>query len=49
MIGDPLPYGIEPNRRMLEAVIRHSRQQGIITRPLAVEDLFPPNTHRLVA
>ena len=39
--GDPLPYGIEPNRQMLEAVIRQSLEQGIITTPLTVEELFP--------
>ena len=39
--GDPLPYGIEPNRQMLEAVIRQSLEQGIITRPMTVEELFP--------
>jgi 4,5-dihydroxyphthalate decarboxylase len=39
--GDPLPYGVEPNRQMLEAVIRHCLEQGIITRPLTVEELFP--------
>lgn len=49
MTGDPLPYGIEPNRRMLEAVIRHGLEQGIISRPVAVEELFPPNTHELTA
>ena len=41
--GDPLPYGIEPNRRMLEDVIQHSVEQGIITRPFTVEELFPHN------
>jgi 4,5-dihydroxyphthalate decarboxylase len=49
MIGDPLPYGIEPNRRMLEAVVQHALDQGIISRPVAVEDLFPLNTHALTA
>ena len=39
--GDPLPYGVEPNRQMLEAVIRQSLEQGIITRPVTVEELFP--------
>ena len=39
--GDPLPYGIEPNRQMLEAVIRQSLEQGSITRPMTVEELFP--------
>jgi 4,5-dihydroxyphthalate decarboxylase len=39
--GDPLPYGVEPNRQMLEAVIRHSLEQGIIKKPFTVEELFP--------
>ena len=29
-IGDPLPYGVEPNRRMLEAIVQHDYEQGII-------------------
>lgn len=45
--GDPLPYGIEPNRPMLEAVIRHSVTQGILAEPLEVDDLFAPGTHQL--
>jgi ABC-type nitrate/sulfonate/bicarbonate transport system substrate-binding protein len=47
--GDPLPYGIEPNRRSLEAIVRHSVEQGILSRPVAIEDLFPPNTRTLRA
>jgi 4,5-dihydroxyphthalate decarboxylase len=47
--GDPLPYGIEPNRRMLDAVIRYSLEQGIISRPVTSEELFPANTHALTA
>lgn len=46
--GDPLPYGIAPNRKVLEELIQHALAQGIITRPVAVEELFPRNTHRLV-
>ncbi len=46
--GDPLPYGIGPNRHVLEELIRHSLAQGIITRPVAVADLFAPGTHGLV-
>ena len=46
--GDPLPYGIEPNRRVLEELIRHSVTQGIIPRPVAVEELFAAGTHALV-
>jgi 4,5-dihydroxyphthalate decarboxylase len=47
LIGDPLPYGVEPNRGVLEAVIRHAVTQGIISRPVEVEALFPPSTHSL--
>lgn len=49
MTGDPLPYGIASNRRMLEAVVQYAAEQGIIPRPVAVEDLFPINTHALTA
>jgi 4,5-dihydroxyphthalate decarboxylase len=47
--GDPLPYGIEPNRRMLEQLVSHSLTQGIITKPVAVEELFARTTHGLAA
>jgi hypothetical protein len=47
--GDPLPYGIEPNRKMLEAVIRYSVEQGILRRPFTLEELFPENTRDLRA
>ena len=46
--GDPLPYGIEPNRQALEAIVRHSVEQGILARPVAVEELFPQNTRALI-
>ncbi|HEY4999903.1 MAG TPA: ABC transporter substrate-binding protein, partial [Usitatibacter sp.] len=45
---DPLPYGIEPNRAMLEEVVASALEQGIITRPVALEELFPKSTHSLV-
>lgn len=40
--GDPLPYGIEPNRKVLEAVVQYAVEQGIISRPVPVEGLFVP-------
>jgi 4,5-dihydroxyphthalate decarboxylase len=49
MTGDPLPYGIAPNRPMLDAFIRYALEQGIISRPVPVEELFPPNTQGLTA
>ena len=46
---DPLPYGIEPNRATLEEVIESALEQKIVTKRVTVEDLFPRNTHHLVA
>jgi 4,5-dihydroxyphthalate decarboxylase len=45
---DPLPYGIEPNRQMLEELTSHCLTQGIITRKVAIDDLFAPATRKLV-
>jgi len=46
--GDPLPYGIAPNRREIEAVIRYSVEQGILPTPFSVEDVFAKGTLDLV-
>ncbi len=47
--GDPLPYGIESNRQALEAIVQHSVEQGILARPVPIEELFPRNTRALTA
>jgi 4,5-dihydroxyphthalate decarboxylase len=49
VVGDPLPYGVAPNRRMLETVMQYAVEQGIIARPIAIEELFPASTHALTA
>jgi 4,5-dihydroxyphthalate decarboxylase len=49
MIGDPLPYGIEPNRKTLEAVVQYAVEQRILSRPVAVEELFEQTTRTLFA
>jgi 4,5-dihydroxyphthalate decarboxylase len=46
--GDPLPYGIEPNRRVLEELVASAHEQGILARRVAIEDLFARATHELV-
>jgi len=46
--GDPLPYGIEPNRRTLEELVSSAREQGILARAPAIEDLFARGTRDLV-
>ena len=42
--GDPLPYGIAPNRQVIEELIQHLVTQRIIDRPVAVESLFAKGT-----
>lgn len=42
--ADPLPYGIEPNRAMLEELIGHAVAQQILTRPVAVDEIFASAT-----
>ncbi len=46
--GDPLPYGIAPNRKVIEELMRHAISQGIITRSVPLESLFAAGTHDLV-
>jgi len=47
--GDPVPYGIEPNRQMLESIVQYSVEQGILSRPFGIEELFAPGTRDLTA
>ncbi|HEX5280740.1 MAG TPA: hypothetical protein VFW28_11745 [Micropepsaceae bacterium] len=47
--GDPLAYGIEANRKVIEELIGHAVTQKIIERPFAVEELFAPGTQHLLA
>lgn len=46
--GDPLPYGLEPNRRVLEELVRTAVDQRILQRPVALETVFDPATLDLV-
>ena len=46
--SDPLPYGIAPNRNVIEELIRHALTQGIITKPVMADELFAPSTRTLV-
>jgi len=46
--GDPLPYGIAPNRGPLGELVGSAKEQGIISRAFALEELFAPATHALV-
>ncbi len=46
--ADPLPYGLAPNRKMMEMVIRLAGEQGIVAHPHTVDELFARGTHELV-
>ena len=46
--GDPLPYGIAPNRRVLDELISHALTQGIISKPVTADELFAPGTRELM-
>lgn len=46
--AEPLPYGIEPNRQVLEALISHAVAQGILTRKPDITSLFASSTLDLV-
>jgi 4,5-dihydroxyphthalate decarboxylase len=47
--GDPLPYGIAPNRRVLESLISHATAQKILKKPVELEELFAEETRGLSA
>jgi 4,5-dihydroxyphthalate decarboxylase len=38
---DYFPYGIEPNRKTLEAFLKWAHEQGVCKRRLTVDELFP--------
>jgi 4,5-dihydroxyphthalate decarboxylase len=40
--GDCWPYGVEPNRPTLEALVTYMVEQGLIGEPIPIEKLFVP-------
>ncbi len=41
---DPFPQGLRENRHDLETMLRFAQQQGMLERPLTVDNLFTENT-----
>jgi 4,5-dihydroxyphthalate decarboxylase len=39
--ADPFPYGLEPNRKTLDAFCRFAHAQGVTAKKLSPDDLFP--------
>jgi 4,5-dihydroxyphthalate decarboxylase len=49
LFGDDIwPYGIEPNRKTLDAFLQYAFEQGVCHRRLAPEDLFATQVQRTV-
>lgn len=42
--ADPLPYGLEANHAVLEQLMANATAQGILTKPVALEDIFAAET-----
>jgi 4,5-dihydroxyphthalate decarboxylase len=42
VVGDPFPFGIEKNRKALEAITQFALDQKMVPRKFAVEELFAP-------
>jgi len=42
VVGDPFPFGIEKNRKALEAIAQFALDQHMVPRKYAVEELFTP-------
>jgi hypothetical protein len=47
--ADPLPYGIAPNRLVLENLMRQAVDQHILSRPMELDGLFAETTRELTA
>jgi NMT1/THI5 like protein len=47
VVGDPYPFGIDANRKTLDAIIQFAFDQQVIPRKLSPEELFAPNTQKL--
>ena len=37
-------YGLEANRKTVEALLRYSHEQGLASRKLSVDELFAPQS-----
>jgi 4,5-dihydroxyphthalate decarboxylase len=43
-----MPYGVEANRRTLEAFLQYGHEQGVFHRRMTPEELFPPQVQKSV-
>jgi 4,5-dihydroxyphthalate decarboxylase len=45
--ADPMPYGIGPNRAMIDKLIGYAVDQKILDKPVTAEEIFAPASHDL--
>lgn len=48
VLPDPLPYGVAPNRAMIDEMIRHALSQEVIRRSVRAPELFADETLDLI-
>ena len=48
IVGDPFPFGVEPNRKALDTVIRFALSQKVISERASVDELFAVGTADLM-
>lgn len=44
---DPYPYGLKKNREALQALATYMLEQGLVSEPVVVDDIFAPSTRGL--
>ena len=47
IVGDPFPFGVEPNRKAVDTVVGFAVDQGVIANRMSADDLFAAGTSDL--
>ena len=42
------PYGVEPNRKTLEAFLNFAFEQGVAHRKVTLDEVFPPSVQHIL-
>ena len=46
--ADFWPYGVEPNRKTLEAFLTFAYEQGVAHRQVTLDEVFPPSVQHIL-
>jgi 4,5-dihydroxyphthalate decarboxylase len=46
--ADIWPYGVDPNRKTLEAFLTYTLEQGVAHRPVTLDEVFPPSVQHIL-